>query len=251
MTPPPEPTVIINGFRMRGEQMTRIEVFTDAAFAFAVTLLVVSIDSIPNSYNELMAALPGIPAFAISFTILFMFWHAHYKWSQRYGLDDGTTIALSATLVFLVMVYVYPLKMMSNGVVSFFTRGNGDYSTAALQLDGPEQLRGLFIIYGVGFVAMSATILLAYVHALRLRDQLDLDAIEIHVTSSEIRASLAMIVVGIISIALAAFLPTTLLMFGIPGWAYMLLAVVMPILGIRSDRHQQRMLRQQQSHGSD
>jgi hypothetical protein len=28
------------GFRMRGEAMTRIEVFVDAAFAFAVTMIV-------------------------------------------------------------------------------------------------------------------------------------------------------------------------------------------------------------------
>jgi len=33
-----------SGFRLRGLQMTRIETFTDAAFAFALILLVVSLD---------------------------------------------------------------------------------------------------------------------------------------------------------------------------------------------------------------
>ncbi len=37
------------GFRMRGLDMTRIEVFVDAAFAFAVTMLVISFDAIPTS----------------------------------------------------------------------------------------------------------------------------------------------------------------------------------------------------------
>ena len=37
------------------------ETFTDAAFAFAVTLLVISIDQIPRSYDELLVALAGIP----------------------------------------------------------------------------------------------------------------------------------------------------------------------------------------------
>ena len=32
-----------NGFRLRGEAMTRIEVFSDAAFAFAITMLVISL----------------------------------------------------------------------------------------------------------------------------------------------------------------------------------------------------------------
>jgi uncharacterized membrane protein len=34
---------------MRGENMTRIETFVDAAFAFAFTMLVISIDEIPRS----------------------------------------------------------------------------------------------------------------------------------------------------------------------------------------------------------
>ena len=110
--------LVIDGFKMRGLDMTRIEVFTDAAFAFAVTPLVVSIDQIPSSYEELMAVVKGIPAFGVSFAILFMFWFAHHGWSQRYGLDDTATIWLSAVLVFIVMVYVYPLKMVANAALS-------------------------------------------------------------------------------------------------------------------------------------
>ena len=91
----------VGGFRLRGTQMTRIETFTDAAFAFAVTLLVVSIDAIPSSYNDLVLALQGVPAFAISFALLFMFWHAHHDWSRRYGLNDFLTVVLSGVLVFL------------------------------------------------------------------------------------------------------------------------------------------------------
>ena len=34
---------IVDGFKQRGEDMTRLETFTDAAFAFAVTLLVVGV----------------------------------------------------------------------------------------------------------------------------------------------------------------------------------------------------------------
>jgi|TARA_B100000809_G_scaffold203015_1_gene203974 uncharacterized membrane protein len=37
------------GRTMRGENMTRIETFVDAAFAFAFTMLVISIDEIPRS----------------------------------------------------------------------------------------------------------------------------------------------------------------------------------------------------------
>src|SRR5690242_2680306 len=38
-----------NGFRIRGSQPTRVDAFVDAAFAFAVTLLVIAIGHVPNS----------------------------------------------------------------------------------------------------------------------------------------------------------------------------------------------------------
>jgi hypothetical protein len=72
----------IDGFRLRGLEMTRIETFTDALFAFALTLLVVSLD-IPSSYGELTDALRGIPAFALSATLLMVFWSGHHTWSRR------------------------------------------------------------------------------------------------------------------------------------------------------------------------
>ena len=47
-----------NGFRQRGMDMTRLETFTDAAFAFAVTLLVVGGgDSVPMNFGEMTTAL--------------------------------------------------------------------------------------------------------------------------------------------------------------------------------------------------
>ena len=46
-----------DGFRERGANVTRFEAFVDAAFAFAVTLLVISLDGMPASISELMDAL--------------------------------------------------------------------------------------------------------------------------------------------------------------------------------------------------
>lgn len=43
-----------DGFRLRGTEMTRLETFLDAAFAFATTLLVISVGSIPENYQELI-----------------------------------------------------------------------------------------------------------------------------------------------------------------------------------------------------
>ena len=63
------------GVRLRGEAITRLETFVDAAFAFAVTLLVVSFAAMPDTAAELYDALRRLPAFLAGVTILAMFWH--------------------------------------------------------------------------------------------------------------------------------------------------------------------------------
>ena len=53
--------------------MTRLETFVDAAFAFAVTLLVISIDNIPDSYDDFIeyaASSAGIPCLLAAHDVL-------------------------------------------------------------------------------------------------------------------------------------------------------------------------------------
>ena len=57
-------------FRWRGGEITRIEGFSDAVFAFAVTLLVVSLE-VPETFNELWEKMHGFVAFTICFVMLF------------------------------------------------------------------------------------------------------------------------------------------------------------------------------------
>jgi hypothetical protein len=46
-----------DGFRMRGQQVTRLETFVDAAFAFSLTLLVIFYNALPDTVAELAHAL--------------------------------------------------------------------------------------------------------------------------------------------------------------------------------------------------
>lgn len=62
------------GFHFRGHEVKRIETFSDAVFAFAVTLLIVSLE-VPKSFEELVVTMRGFFAFAVSFLFLMMIWY--------------------------------------------------------------------------------------------------------------------------------------------------------------------------------
>ena len=222
-----------DGFRLRGLGMTRIEVFTDAAFAFALTLLVVSLD-IPTGYDELVTVLQGVPAFALSAVLLMVFWAGHHTWSRRYGLDDALTIILSCLLVFTVLVYVYPLRFVFMAMTVWLAQVFGLPITSELISIGASQINKLFIVYGVGFVAMCTSIVLLNLHAWRLRDSLQLSELERYDTRSEIGAWVIVGSAGVLSIVLALATPPS--WAGLPGWAYMLLSIVMPVYGTMTGR---------------
>lgn len=230
-----------DSFRFRGLEMTRIETFTDAAFAFALTLLVVSLDPV-STFADLESSLRLVPGFVLSGVLLMMFWWGHNQWSRRFGLDDGPTVILSCLLVFTVLVYVYPLRFMTSAFVTWvgWMLRLGPAPDGALGMASALDVNRLFVIYGVGFVAMCATLVLLNVHAWRLREELDLNVVERIDTLGEIGTWLILGGVGLLSVMLALAVPAGWV--GLPGWAYMLLPILMPLFGRRVDRERRKAL---------
>ncbi len=220
-----------NGFRLRGMEMTRTETFTDAAFAFAVTLLVIATQSVPENMSQLLRALTGVPAFGVSFAFVMVFWYGHWKWSRRYGMEDLPSILLSATLVFTTLIYVYPLKFLYSVFMEYVSGGR---ATGGAYITTAGQLHQLFAIYGSGYVAMNLVLVALNAYAYHRRRELHLDELEQYLTRAQIRDWLLPAVVGSLSVALALFTrPTSAVL---PGWVYVLLAVIMPIHGSVSRR---------------
>jgi len=216
--------------------MSRIETFTDAAFAFALTLLVISFESIPTSYPELVAALTEVPAFLGSAAIVLLFWYAHMTWSKRYGLEDGITILLSFALVITVLVYVYPLRYMNGTLFS----GIGHLSGLAWlkpDVDMPtrSEVNDLCVIYGLGFIVMCLCIVFLNRHALSKSEALKLNALEQFDTRWEVRGWLLVSLAGVCSVLLAVVLPEDRFI-GVPAFTYALLPIVMPVFGIVAAR---------------
>jgi uncharacterized membrane protein len=230
-------------FRWRGGEITRLEAFTDAVFAFAVTLLVVSLE-VPRTFTELITAMKGFVAFAICFAILVQVWYEHYVFSRRYGLQTLYTVFLNSVLIFVVLFFVYPLKFLFGLVVGGIS--GGLLATHPLEETiQPSQVPALMVIYSLGFSAVSVVFALLYRYAYGLRKELGLNEYESLRTRHALYNQLAMGALGLIAILTAVLLPVRL--SGLSGYLYMLIGVYYWIAGSVLGRKESLVLEQMQA----
>jgi uncharacterized membrane protein len=152
--------------RPRGEDVTRLEGFSDAVFGFAVTLLVVSLN-VPRDYAGLMRLFAGLPSFAVTFLVLTAIWRAHYRFFRRYGLEDRRTVILNMVLLFMVVAFIYPLKFVFNVFFAWIPGAEPVHVTTS-------QGNHLFVIYAMGFAVVYLTLAAMYLHAASAADRLEL-----------------------------------------------------------------------------
>ena len=193
----------------------RLDTFVDAAFAFVLTLLIISFDDIPSNIPEMLATVRRIPGFAASFAVLMWFWLKHRQWSRRYGVENVATILQSLTFIFVVLVYVYPLRMIFEGMFSNLT---GGFLSTSYQFESYNDLRIIFVFYSVGFFTMSLLVSRLYRLAIRSSNLLALNQIEQRKTKIQIRVWEIGASFCLLSILLSLTLPEAWVM--IAGYMY-------------------------------
>jgi hypothetical protein len=236
-----------DGFRLRGVQVTRVETFVDAAFAFSLTLLVIFFNELPDTVAELRDALRRVPTFAVCFVLLALFWSAHNRWSRRFGLDDTRSTVLSLALVLVVLVFVYPLRMVTSSALSLLSGGWVPNELGGLGENWLLDLQTVFMVYALGFGLMSWLTWQLNAHALRRGAELGLDARERYDTVSEIGIHRIMTGAALASVALSGAVlawPPGFgwrALVGAPMWAYAAMGAAIGMYATR--RHRRRAAR--------
>jgi uncharacterized membrane protein len=231
-----------NGFRLRGlGETSRVEALSDGVIAFAITLLVVSLE-VPRTFDELLVTMRGFLAFAITFFMLFHVWHTQYRFFRRYGLNDNFTIWMTALLLFVVLFYVYPLKFVWTFIVNALLGLGTTVETAAGRVEPvvrPEQMPMMFAVYGLGFAAVFGIFALLYLHAHRKREALELNGLERFDTVSSFQENVIMTLVGAISVTIA--LTRNPRYMALSGMSYWLIGPVMYLHGYLRGRRRKRL----------
>jgi len=214
----------LGGFRLRGLQMTRLETFIDAAFAFSITMLVIASDRIPDNIEGLVSAFKNVPAFVASIIVLGIFWRGHWLWSRRYGLEDGISILISWAMLVTILIYIYPLKMVFDSMWYLLSQQRFGH---AIGVRSATQARTFFAVYAIGFTAIATEIFLLNLRAWQLREPLRLNERERSITRSELSGWSIPIAVGITSLILALALPIAKISWS--GWVYFSMALLVPL----------------------
>ncbi|MEI7801622.1 MAG: TMEM175 family protein [Bacteroidota bacterium] len=205
-------------FVWRNHELLRIEAFSDAVIAFAVTLTIVSLE-VPQTFHELLNGMRGMIGFGICFTFLFMIWYKQYLFFRYFGLRDITTIVLNAMLLFVILFYVYPLKFL----FSFLAGGgnqvehNGEIIN---RIASGAEMQQLMVVYSGGFMAVYLMLFLLFQHAWRKRKELHLSEVELFNVKTEMLQNIVMMSIAFLSIVVALLLPNE--MSGMAGMIYIL-----------------------------
>ena len=181
--------------RWRLHEPTRLEAFSDAVFAFALTLVVIALE-VPETFEALLHLMRGFAGFAICFVLVVLIWHEQYAFFRRFGLQDTRTHVYNLMLLFMVILLVYPLKFLFYSFVEGFTNE---------RFKSINEICELMIIYGVCYFIIYVLFLLMYLHALKKKEEIALSRLEQYNTRTYMYTYIGRLIVIIFSLFLAIY----------------------------------------------
>ncbi len=233
-------------FKYRGLDQTRIETFSDAVFAVAFTLVVLS-SAVPETFEGLRKSIKDILPSFICIVLIVVIWYQHYLFFLRYGLQNTKTVVINTFLLFMLLIYVYPLKFLARFLVELYSGlifGMPDnfMDDFGGQMNS-DNMTLLMTAYGAGATLIFAAMAWLYRHASKKREELELDEYEIFITKVSLWQNLLMSFIPFLSTIVAFLHPFGYgaLNFGIAGFIYMLYPPVMITFGYRVKKKSEKL----------
>lgn len=219
-------------FRFRGVEPGRLENFSDAVFALAITLLLIS-TSAPTNFEQIKRFAWDIIPFCFCIALIILIWHQHFVFYFRYGLRNGTVLLLNTLFLIIVLFYVYPLKFLTK-LILFPVAYIFNQDEIMVELNktyAGTDMAYLMVIYGVRATSVFAVLMLMYRYALKNAALLQLNEIEEFDTKASMHANFLMGIIPFLSVLVAIILRNQMLEGMFSGFTYFLYFPVMQIFG--------------------
>lgn len=230
-------------FRHRGEEPGRMENFSDAVFALAITLLLIS-TSPPTNFEQIKRFVWEVIPFALCIVFIILIWHEHFTFFYRYGLRNAKVLVLNSIFLIIVLFYVYPLKFLTK-LILLPLAYLFDHEVLLQEMLGMikgTDMADLMIIYGLGAFCVFGVLVLMYRYAYKQADALDLNEIERFDTKAKITANKLMAVIPLISVFIAIVFHWHWMGGMLAGFSYFLYTPVMFVFGRRTTKAREALL---------
>ena len=222
------------GGRKRDFEIQRIETFSDGVFAFAITLLIVSLE-VPKTFEDLLTSMRGFFPFAISFAVLISIWAEQHRFFRKYGMEDVLTIVLNSALLFIVLFYTYPLKFLFTLMFSDQIYGP---NKSPMKITS-EQVPTLMMIYALGFIAIYFIFFLLHFNAYRKSKKLGFTLLKKFDCKTDMFKEIIMVSTGVCSLVVSLLLKDE--KAGYAGDLYMLIFPALSIFFIFRKRIRKKL----------